>query len=155
MGGEVSKPGGNLQNIKTRAQGVAQATAAKGQEFLQNNQNLQNIKTRAQEATQATAAKGQEFLQNNQNLQNIKTRAQEVAGVAPSTSNTIAPPTLAGARDVHEKSIKDLSEAVMILSKKVGGSKKRKHTKKRKSSKKRKHTKKRKYSKKTKKTRKR
>ena len=112
MGGEVSKPGGNLQNIKTRAQ----------------------------EATQAAAAKGQEFLQNNQNLQNIKTRAQEVAGVAPPTSNTIAAPTLAG--DVHEKSIKDLSEAVMVLSKKVGGSKERKYSKKRK------HTKKRKYSKK-------
>ena len=131
MGGEVSKPGGTLQNIKTRAQ----------------------------EAAQATAAKGQEFLQNNQNLQNIKTRAQEVAGVAPPTSNTIAAPTLAGARGVHEKSIKDLSEAVMILSKKVGGSKKRK-SKKRKSTKKRKYkkrtnTKKRKYSKKTKKTRKR
>ena len=97
MGGEVSKPGGNLQNIKTRAQ----------------------------EATQAAAAKGGH------------------------NSGTIAAlPALAGARDVHEKSIKDLSEAVMILSKKVGGSKKRKHTKKRKFSKKRKSTKKRKYTKK-------
>ena len=140
MGGGDSKPdlkiGNKLQDLKTRAVGVAQNAAAEGQIFLQNNQKLQDLKTRAVGVAQNVGV-----------TQNATSH----------NSRTIAPKaymTTRNSGNEYVKSLENLTEAVMILSKKGGGSKKRTKTKKRKYSKKRK-SKKRKYSKKRTNTKKR
>ena len=120
MGGEVSKPdlkiGNKLQDLKTRAVGVAQTAAAEGQIFLQNNQKLQDLKTRAVGVAQ---------------------NAGVTQNATSHNSRTIAPKARNSGNE-YVKSLENLTEAVMILSKKGGGSKKRTKTKKRKYSKKRK-----------------
>ena len=119
MGGEVSKPdlkiGNKLQDLKTRAVGVAQNAAAEGQNLLQN-QKLQDLKTRAVGVAQ---------------------NAGVTQNATSHNSRTIAPKARNSGNE-YVKSLENLTEAVMILSKKGGGSKKRTKTKKRKYSKKRK-----------------